>query len=92
MNNPEHHPAGDFKLLSSGLIESEGENKLTFSGIGIYHPDLFKDYVNGKRALAPVLRKAMQEKKISGEFYQGQWQDIGTPERLNELDLYLKSN
>ena len=92
VNNPEHNPEGDFVLTSSDTVEQTGNNKLTFSGIGVYHPGLFKDYPYGKLALAPVLRKAMEQKQVAGEFYQGNWQDIGTPERLSELDLYLKNN
>ena len=92
VDNPPQHPEGDFVLSQSGLIEPEGEHKLTFSGIGVYHLDLFKDYPQGKQALAPVLRNAMQQHKVSGESYSGVWHDIGTPERLNELDLYLESN
>lgn len=91
VSNPEHHPDGDFVLSKSGTIKLEGDNKYTFSGLGVYHPDLFKDYVMGKLALAPILRKAMEQQQVSGEFYQGIWHDIGTPERLSELDLYLKS-
>ena len=92
VNNPEHNSEGDFVITKSGAVEQAGKNKLTFSGIGIYHPDLFKDYPNGKLALAPVLRKAMEQQLVSGELYQGVWHDIGTPERLSELDLYLKNN
>lgn len=92
VNNPEHNPEGDFVITKSGIVEQAGKNKLTFSGIGIYHPDLFNDYPNGKLALAPVLRKAMEQQLVSGEIYQGVWHDIGTPERLSELDLYLKNN
>jgi len=92
VNNPAHHPEGDFSLTATGAVEQDGENKKTFSGIGIYHPDLFKNYPRGKLALAPVLRKAMDQKHVTGEFYRGSWHDVGTPERLNELDLYLKSN
>lgn len=92
VNNPAHNPEGDFVLTDSTAVEQTGENKKTFSGIGVYHPDLFKDYPNGKLALAPVLRKAMQQHNVSGEYYPGSWHDIGTPERLTELDLYLKNN
>lgn len=90
VNNPEHHLEGDFCLKSSGLIKQNGEDKNTFSGIGVYHPDLFKAYSKGTLALAPVLRKAMDENQVKGELYQGVWHDIGTAERLAELDLYLK--
>ncbi len=92
VDNPEHHPDGDFSLTSSGMLGQKGKVKYTFSGIGIYHPDLFKEYAKSKLALAPVLRAAMDKKQVSGELYQGIWHDIGTPERLNELDLYLKNN
>ena len=92
VNNPEHNPDGDFSLTTSGLVKAEGDDKKTFSGIGVYHPDLFKDYPSGKLALAPVLRKAMEQQQVTGELYQGRWRDIGTPERLNELDLYLRNN
>ncbi len=89
VDNPEHNPEGDFELTDTALVEQAGENKKTFSGIGVYHPDLFKDYPNGKLALAPVLRKAMDQKLVTGELHHGLWHDIGTPERLAELDLYL---
>lgn len=89
VNNPQHHLEGDFSLTKSGAVAQEGKNKLTFSGIGVYHPDLFKSYPNGKLALAPILRKAMVQHQVTGESYKGIWHDIGTPERLNELDLYL---
>ena len=90
VNNPLHHPQGDFALSDSNMVTDSGEDKLTFSGIGVYHPDLFKSSPDGKRALAPVLRRAMQQLQVTGEYFQGEWYDIGTPERLHELDLSLK--
>lgn len=98
VDNPPHHPEGDFSLTPSGLVQQTGENKQTFSGIGIYHPDLFQNYSmamkgkKGKLALAPVLRQAMDQNQVSGESYQGIWHDIGTAERLNELNLSLSGN
>ena len=92
VDNPQHHPEGDFALTPSAAVEPTGKIKYTFSGIGVYHPDLFKAYANGKRALAPVLREAMQKNQVTGELYPGIWHDIGTAERLNQLDLYLKNN
>lgn len=89
VNNPLHHPQGDFVLTDSGHVVASGVEKLTFSGIGVYHPDLFKDFQPGKRALAPVLRDAMQQQQVTGEHHHGIWHDIGTPERLNELDKSL---
>jgi MurNAc alpha-1-phosphate uridylyltransferase len=93
VNNPEHNPDGDFSL-NKQRIKREGGNvnnkKLTFSGIGYYHPDLFKSLPQGKRPLAPLLRNSMDNNKVSGELFTGDWRDIGTPERLEELDILLE--
>jgi MurNAc alpha-1-phosphate uridylyltransferase len=92
VNNPAHNPEGDFSLSPIGkaqLVKNEGNPKFTFSGIGYYHPDLFKNLTQGKRPLAPLLREAMQGDDITGEQFNGDWRDIGTPERLAELDTYL---
>jgi len=88
VDNPPQHPDGDF-ALSDGVLIAEGEPRLTFSGIGVYSPELFAELAPGRRALAPILRAAMAAGKIGGEYYQGQWFDIGTPERLRELDERL---
>ena len=88
VNNPEHNPDGDFSLNDSRLNEA-GDNKFTFSGIGYYHPDLFRNFEQGKHPLAPLLREKMRENKVSGELYNGDWRDIGTPNRLKELDRTL---
>lgn len=90
IDNPDHNPQGDFGLASDGKITNEGTPKLTFSGIGLYHPDLFKSTPPGKSKLAPLLRQAITENKVSGQYYPGFWMDIGTPERLAELDCYLR--
>lgn len=87
--NPPHNPQGDFSLVKNKL-QLKGESKLTFSGIAVYHPDLFAGLVPGIRPLAPLLKNAMATNQVSGEYYQGHWYDIGTPERLAELDLQLK--
>jgi MurNAc alpha-1-phosphate uridylyltransferase len=92
VDNPEHNPEGDFELTELGEVKQTGKNKLTFSGIGIYHPDLFNKLEKGKRPLAPVLRGAMDKHFVTGTHFKGMWHDIGTPERLGELDLYLKDN
>lgn len=90
IDNPTHHPQGDFALDNSGNVTESGDNKLTFSGIGLYHPDLFSKTPPGKIKLAPLLRKAMAVKKVTGQYYSGFWMDIGTPERLTELDQHLR--
>jgi MurNAc alpha-1-phosphate uridylyltransferase len=89
VDNPSHHPAGDFSL-QDGEVCDYGERRLTFSGIGIYHPSLFKETPDGRFPLAPLLRMAMRDGRVSGEYYSGQWMDIGTPERLAELDRQLR--
>jgi len=86
--NPVQHPEGDFYLQDSRVssISSDGAEKLTFSGIGIYHKDLFQDIEFGTPAkLAPLLKAAMEQNKVSGEKYVGPWHDVGTPQRLQEL-------
>lgn len=89
VDNPPQHPDGDF-ALSSGKINNEGNHKLTFSGLGVYDPDLFATVERGQAAkLAPLLRSAMVEGLVTGEHYQGIWHDIGTPERLAFLDKQL---
>lgn len=86
VDNPEHHPGGDF-VLRDGRVYSEGEEaKLTFSGIAVYQPALFAELADGVMPLAPLLRKSMQAGKVSGEYFAGRWRDIGTPQRLQELN------
>lgn len=92
VNNPPQHPNGDF-AIENNLLKNTGEQMLTFSGVGVYHPDLFADVVIGKPAkLAPLLRKAIDNNSATAEYYQGVWHDIGTPERLAELDNILTVN
>ena len=89
VNNPSQHPQGDF-ALEDGCLKVEGENKLTFSGVGIYHPDLFASVKRGEAAkLAPLLKAAIADRLATAQHYQGEWRDIGTPDRLRELDEML---
>lgn len=88
--NPPHHLSGDFHLCD-GRVLAEGEPRHTFSGIGVYHPDLFADCVPGAFPLAPLLRQAMGERRVSGTLHHGRWCDVGTPERLAQLDRWLLS-
>lgn len=88
VDNPEHNPNGDF-CLEQGFVYSDGASKLTFSGIGIYHPSLFSAREPGKFQLAPLLREAMAKNNVTGEHFLGTWNDIGTPERLEELSQSL---
>lgn len=90
VDNPPHHPVGDF-ALADGRVQAQGEPRLTFSGIGLYHPDLFRDCQPGPFPLAPLLRAAMARSRVTGERHTGIWLDIGTPERLRALDAGLRS-
>lgn len=86
IDNPPHHPVGDFHLDQNGKLSEQGPSKLTFSGIGVYHPDLFAGVrPDQPLKLRPVLNQAMQQGKVNGERFSGLWLDIGTPERLQEV-------
>jgi len=88
--NPAHNPAGDFVLERGRIVEREGE-RLTFSGAGVYRAALFDGCTDGVFKLAPLLRAAARAGRVSGELHEGAWLDIGTPERLAELDARLRS-
>lgn len=91
VDNPPHHADGDFALQQNRILLA-GSDRLTFSGIGIYQPQLFGAIEPGlAMKLAPLLRRAIEEGKVSGEYFSGQWVDVGTPERLEALDTQLKS-
>ncbi|MEJ2406544.1 MAG: nucleotidyltransferase family protein [Candidatus Thiodiazotropha sp.] len=86
--NPPQHPQGDFRLIAGRVEDGPGEC-LTFSGIGVYRPDLFYGSQGGAFPLAPLLRKAMHSDHVSGERHDGYWIDVGTPERLLALERRL---
>jgi MurNAc alpha-1-phosphate uridylyltransferase len=88
--NPAHNENGDFLLENSRIVETPGE-RLTFSGVGIYRAELFAGCSDGIFKLAPLLRAAARDARVSGEVHTGAWLDIGTPERLAELDARLRS-
>jgi len=84
VDNPPHHPAGDFSL-------TDDKARYTFSGIGIYRPALFAGIERGQAApLAPLLHAAIAADQVSGEHHPGRWVDVGTPERLAALDAELR--
>ena len=93
VENPVQHPQGDFTLSENKAYTFEqaqsGEN-LTYSGVAVMHPQMFVGLESGKRPLAPLLKQAMQQEKISAQKLQGVWVDVGTPERLNLLDQQIK--
>ncbi|NZA27488.1 nucleotidyltransferase family protein [Luteimonas sp. SJ-92] len=101
VDNPPHHPQGDFRLAVDGDVYDDGSQRLTFAGIGVYRASLFDDWrriigsAPGAEAepprfrLAPLLRAAMAEGQVTGEHHRGRWTDVGTPQRLAELDRSL---
>ena len=83
VENPAHNIKGDFPLDIS-------DNRYTYSGIGYYSKAMFKELEYGKQALAPLLFRAIDNTELTTEYYGGRWYDIGTPQRLESLDLELK--
>lgn len=89
VKNPAHNPQGDFALNSFSII-NEGAPRLTFSGIGVYRPSMFDAITPGESAkLAPLLREYAARGQVGGELYRGTWADVGTAERLTELNAPL---
>lgn len=98
VDNPAHNPEGDFALAPGGAVLAAGDTRLTFSGIGVYRPSLLDAWrsvmagVPGSQdtpprfRLAPLLRAAMRAQAVTGEHFTGEWADVGTPERLAQLN------
>ncbi|WP_297527390.1 N-acetylmuramate alpha-1-phosphate uridylyltransferase MurU [Thiohalobacter sp.] len=85
VDNPPHHPEGDFHLDAAGRVHAEDSPRLTFGGIGVYRPELFAGCRPGRFPLAPLLRNAMAAGQVTGWHHHGDWIDVGTPERLVQL-------
>ena len=90
VDNPDHNPTGDF-ALENGLIRNTGNIMYTFSGIGIYTPAFFSDQPKGALPLAPIIRNKCDKDLVSGEHHPGRWTDVGTIERLDELEMSITS-
>lgn len=102
VDNPAHHRDGDFVLADDGDLLPDGGPRLTFSGIGVYRASLFDDWrrvigdIPGARCepprfrLAPLLHAAIADRQVTGEHHRGAWTDVGTPQRLAELDRELR--
>ncbi len=88
VDNPAHHAAGDFGLAGERVI-AVAPNPLTFSGMGVYRAELFAGLCAEPTPLAPLLRGAIHDGAVTGEHYRGVWSDVGTPERLRELNSGL---
>lgn len=90
VDNPPHHPQGDFALIGKQVVEPPRGPRLTFAGIGCYRRELFERPCSGAFRLAPLLRQAAAHEQVTAAHHQGQWHDIGTPERLEALDAELR--
>lgn len=95
VDNPAHNPEGDFALMRNGSVLANKHHQsgvgLTFSGISVLHPALFKHSPQGPFPLREPLIEAMHEGLVSGEHFTGAWTDVGTPQRLRELDQQLRA-
>lgn len=91
VDNPQHHPVGDFAINAQAKLNLSDEQKFTFSGLGIYHPRLFKNLPAGKQALGPLLKNAIAQQRIEGEHFSGYWCDVGTIARLEQLHTRLQA-
>jgi len=88
--NPAHHAGGDFSLDGKRVIYANGEQTLTYAGIGVFSPSFFAGIKAGTvMKLRPLLDTAIATCTLSGERYDGRWVDVGTPLRLAELDAEL---
>ena len=93
VDNPPQHPDGDFCLAAGGTltVRPADSRGLTYAGLGVYTPGFFASMAPGKLPLRPLLDAAIVEGRISGEHFSGAWTDVGTPQRLRELDTLLCS-
>jgi MurNAc alpha-1-phosphate uridylyltransferase len=82
--NPMHHPHGDFALVN-GQLQEQGAARWTYSGIGLYRPELFEGCSAGKYPLLPLLRRAIVSRRLHGQVFEGAWSDVGSIERLAAL-------
>lgn len=90
VNNPDHHPQGDFSINQDNRLDVNNGPKYTYSGIGIFHPNLFKNCEPGTFSVTPLIKEAIKKMYISGQHYNGQWDDIGTIERLTAINMRCK--
>lgn len=101
VDNPAHNPTGDFGLQGIGaptageravLMPTSADSAFTYAGLAVYCPSLFQGLSQGVRPLAPLLHDAIATGRASGEYFAGPWVDVGTPQRLHELDAAIRAN
>ncbi len=91
VDNPAHHAGGDFSLDGDRVVVANGEQTLTYAGIGVFSPAFFASVQPGTvMKLRPLLDAAIAAGTLTGERFTGRWVDVGTPQRLAELDLELR--
>jgi len=88
VDNPDHHPRGDF-ALDGDRVRETGAARLTFAGLGVYRRALFEAHAPGRFPLVPLLTGAMARARVGGRHHRGRWCDVGTPERLARLEREL---
>ena len=93
VDNPPQHPAGDFQVDDNGWIRALAPGGLgfTYAGVGIYTTAFFAGTPAGKMPMLPLMDTAIRQGRLGGQRYHGQWQDVGTPERLRELDARVRA-
>lgn len=89
VDNPDFYPRGDFSILANGELSLRGDQAFTFANIGVYHQALFADCVPGKFRLGDLLKQKISALQVTGEFYQGLWHNVGTPQQLSLLSAVL---
>lgn len=90
VSNPAHNPVGDFDLLGDCVVKENGE-LYTYSGVGVFSPQIFAQQTAGVFPLAPLIRDEIARHEVTGELHQGEWIDVGTPERLADLEQALQT-
>lgn len=93
VDNPPHHPLGDFLLAADSRVTARRSDArgLTYAGLGIFDPGFFADLEPGAVPLRPLLDAAIVRGSVTGEHYDGDWEDVGTPQRLRELDARVRA-
>jgi MurNAc alpha-1-phosphate uridylyltransferase len=93
VDNPAQHPLGDYIIDANGTVSLKEPKAMgyTYAGVGLYSPHFFSGQSHGKLALRPLLDRAIQAGTVSGEYYAGEWVDVGTPERLQILDEKVRN-
>jgi N-acetyl-alpha-D-muramate 1-phosphate uridylyltransferase len=88
--NPPQHPRGDFGLEADVVVNRDA-GRFTYCGVGLFRPEFFNGCLDGRFPLLPLLNRAIGARRVRGEVYRGQWSDVGTAERLAELDAHLRA-